>query len=142
MIRRSRVCDVLPSWLRKKNAFPRRRYKRSAARATTGLHCFSSTDKRPLTGSQTRSAVLNFAQEAGRDVVDKPANGDFFRNPRMGAQLLQLVADVLVNILEGVKKGRRNGSRARAILDARAQILFAGVHQATIGVVDDHELFG
>jgi len=60
----------------------------------------------------------------------------------MRAELLQLMADILVDILEGVKKRGRDGCGSRAILDSVAQILFGGKHQAAICVVDDHELLG
>jgi hypothetical protein len=56
------------------------------------------------------------------------------------SQLLQLMAHVFVDVLEGVKKRGRDSGSSRAILDSVAQILFAGMHQAAIGVVDDHEL--
>jgi len=55
---------------------------------------------------------------------------------------LQLMADIFFDVLESVEKSRRDSRRSSAILDARAEILLAGVHQATIGVVNDHDLFG
>src|SRR5881296_3329194 len=36
----------------------------------------------------------------------------------------------------------RAGTAAVAVLDARAQLLLGGVHQAAVGVVDDHEFLG
>jgi hypothetical protein len=60
----------------------------------------------------------------------------------MCSQLLQLMAHILIDVLEGVEKRGRDGRRSGAILDSVAQILFSGVHQAAIGVVDDHELPG
>src|SRR5580700_4178390 len=60
----------------------------------------------------------------------------------MRAELLQLVAHILFNILEGVKESGRDGRGSRAVLDPVAQIVFGGVQQAAIRVVDDHELLG
>src|SRR2546430_6809728 len=58
----------------------------------------------------------------------------------MRAQFLQLVTHVFINVLESVKKCRSDRRGARAILDARAQLLFSRVHQSAVRVVDDHEL--
>jgi hypothetical protein len=85
------------------------------------------------------SGVFDFAEEAGSYVVNEAADGERFGNPGMGAELLQLVANVFFDVLEGVKEGGRDGGGAGAILDSGAEILFAGVHQAAIGVVDDHD---
>src|SRR5215470_543278 len=74
------------------------------------------------------SEVLDLAEQAAQDVVDEAADNHFPRNPGMSAQLLQLVAYVFVDVLEGVEKCRCNGSCAGAILDARAQFLLGGVH--------------
>jgi len=60
----------------------------------------------------------------------------------MRAQLLQLMTDILVDVLEGVKERGRDGCGSRAILDSVAQILFGGKHQTAVCVVDDHELLG
>ena len=60
----------------------------------------------------------------------------------MGAELLELVADVFLNVLESVEEGGSDGGGAGAVLDARAEVLFAGLHEAAVGVVDDHEFFG
>ena len=60
----------------------------------------------------------------------------------MSAQLLQLMAHVFVNILEGVKTRRGDGRGSGAVFDAAAKVLFGGVHQAAVGVVDDHEFLG
>ena len=57
----------------------------------------------------------------------------------MSAEFLQLMANVFFDVLEGVKKGGRDGGGAGAIVDSGAEILFAGVHQAAIGVVNDHD---
>ena len=89
-----------------------------------------------------RSSVeFYFAELAGGDVVDKAADGDTFWNPRMGAELLQLVTHIFIDVLEGVEEGGRDGGGSRAILDSGAQVLFAGVHQAAVGVIDDHDFF-
>ena len=60
----------------------------------------------------------------------------------MRAKLLQLMTDIFVDVLKGIEKCGRDGGGPCAILDPVAQILFRGVHQAAIGVVDDHELPG
>ena len=52
------------------------------------------------------------------------------------------MTNIFVDVLEGVKERGRDGCGSRAILDSVAQILFGRKHQATICVVDDHELFG
>ena len=57
----------------------------------------------------------------------------------MGAEFLQLVANIFIDVLEGVEEGRSDGGGSGAILDAGAQVLFGGVHQSAIGVIDDHE---
>src|SRR5882762_4591484 len=79
---------------------------------------------------------------AAGDIVDEAADGDGFGNPGMGAELLQLVADIFFDVLEGVEEGGSNSGRSRAILDSGAQILFGGVHQSAIGVIDDHDFLG
>jgi len=74
-------------------------------------------DPRPLEGEQGRihsialgstlapvSGVFDFAEQSAGDVVDETADGNLLWNPRMGAQLLQLVADIFFNVLEGVEK--------------------------------------
>jgi len=60
----------------------------------------------------------------------------------MRAELLQLVTDILVDVLEGVKERGRDRCGSRAILDSVAQILFGSKHQTTICMVDDHEFLG
>jgi len=60
----------------------------------------------------------------------------------VGAQFLQLVAHILFDVLEGVEEGRRYCRGSRAVLDSGAQVLLAGVHQAAVGVIDDHDFFG
>src|ERR1700732_643444 len=50
----------------------------------------------------------NLPQPAAAHIVDKPAHRYLLRNPRMRAQLLQLMSHVFVNILERVKKCRRH----------------------------------
>jgi len=49
------------------------------------------------------------------------------------------VADIFIDVLEGVEEGGRNSGHSGAILDSGTQVLFAGVHQAAIGVIDDHD---
>src|SRR5258706_9218723 len=78
---------------------------------------------------------------AASDVVDEAAHGDGLGNPWMGAELLQLVADIFIDVLEGVEEGGSNGGSSGAILDLVAQIVLGGVHQSAIGVIDDHEFF-
>jgi len=60
----------------------------------------------------------------------------------MGAQFLQLVADIFIDVLERVKKRWSDSRRAGAILNSVAQILLCSVHQPAIRVVDDHEFLG
>jgi len=88
------------------------------------------------------SEVGDFAEAAGGDVVDEAADGDGLRDPWVGAELLELVADVFVDVLEGEEEGGGDGSGAGAVLNASAEVLLAGVHEAAVGVVDDHELLG
>lgn len=96
-----------------------------------------------LTGdSAASSACLDFAEEAGDDVVDEAARGDVFGNPGMRAEFLQLLADVPLNVVEGVEMRRGDGGGSGTILDHRAQLLLALVEQSAVGVVDHHELFG
>src|SRR5437016_1396365 len=91
---------------------------------------------------EPRSEVLDFAEMAAGDVVDEAADGDGLGNPRMGAELLQLVADIFFDVLEGIEEGGGNSSGPGAVLDSGAQIVFGGVHQSAIGVIDDHEFLG
>src|SRR6266478_2979661 len=88
------------------------------------------------------SGVLDFTEMAAGNVVDKAADGEGLGNPGMGAELLQLVADIFFDVLERVKEGGGDSLGPGAVLDSGAQILFGGVHQAAIGVVDDHEFVG
>ena len=60
----------------------------------------------------------------------------------MGAEFLKLVADVFVDVLEGEEESGSDGGGAGAGLDTVAKVLLAGVHEAAIGVVDDHEFLG
>jgi hypothetical protein len=81
------------------------------------------------------SGVLDLAEKAGGNVIDKTTNGDTLRNPRMGANLLQLAPDILFNVLEAVEVGGSSSSGSRVILDSSTQILFACVHQSAIGMI-------
>jgi len=87
-------------------------------------------------------AAADFTQLSTGYIIDKSAHGDFLGNPGMRAELLQLMTNIFVDVLKSVKERGRDGCGPRAILDPVAQILFRGVHQAAIGVVDDHELPG
>src|ERR1700730_10772474 len=89
-----------------------------------------------------RSGILDFTKKAIGDVVDKAADGDSLGNPGMRVELLQLWADIFINVLEGVEEGGSNSGDSGAVLDSVAQILFAGVHQSAIGVIDDHDFLG
>jgi hypothetical protein len=60
----------------------------------------------------------------------------------MVVQLLQLLPHILLDILKSKKECGRDGRRPRAVLDSRSQILLAGLHQAAIGVIDDHKFLG
>ena len=59
------------------------------------------------------SGILDFAETATCDVVDEAADGDTLGNPRMGAELLQLVADIFFDVLEGVEGGGSDQRRFR-----------------------------
>src|SRR2546428_13893961 len=52
-----------------------------------------------------KSEVLDFAKPPATDVIDEAANGHSPGNPGMSAELLQLVADILFDVLEGVEEG-------------------------------------
>jgi hypothetical protein len=96
----------------------------------------------PKYGDSVRSRVFDFAETPAGDVVDEAADSDTFGNPGMGAELLQLVADIFFDVLEGVEEGGSNGSGPGAILDSGAQILFARIHQSAVSVIDHHEFLG
>ena len=85
------------------------------------------------------SKVLDLAQEPRDNVVDEAAYGNFLGNPRMRAEFLQLMAHVFVDVLESIEKGWSDRGSARAILNAGAQLLLGRMHQAAVGVIDDHE---
>src|SRR5260370_24052078 len=51
------------------------------------------------------SGVLDFTEMAAGNVVDKAAYGEGLGNPGMGAELLQLVADIFFDVLERVEEG-------------------------------------
>ena len=99
------------------------------------LRIASNTWLRDLAGG-------NFAKLSAGHIINEATHGDFLGNPRMRAQLLQLMADIFLDILEGVKERGRDSRGSRAVLHSVPQILLGGMHQAAIGVVDDHELFG
>src|SRR5713226_6237567 len=92
--------------------------------------------------TERESGVLDFSEMAAGNVVDKAADGQGLGNPGVGAELLQLVADIFFDVLERVEEGGGDSLGPGAVLDSGAQILFGGVHQAAIGVVDDHEFLG
>ena len=83
--------------------------------------------------------MLDFTKPSAGDIVDEAADGNGIRDPWMGAELLQLVADVFIDVLESVEEGRSDGGGSSAILDLVAQIVLGGVHQSAIGVIDDHK---
>src|SRR5712664_467989 len=87
------------------------------------------------------SAVFDFAEAAAGDVIDEAADGHCLGNPWMRMKFLQLVADIFFDVLEGIEKSRCNRGCSGTILDSGTQILFGGLHQSAIGVIDDHELF-
>ena len=64
--------------------------------------------------------MFDFAEKAAGDVVNEAANHDGIRNPRVGAELLQLVAYIFFDVLEGVKEGRSNSGGSGAILNSVA----------------------
>jgi hypothetical protein len=86
--------------------------------------------------------VFDFAETSAGDVVDEAADSDTLGNPWMGTEFLQLVADIFIDVLEGVEEGGSNGSGPGAILDSGAQILFARIHQSAVSVIDHHEFLG
>ena len=99
----------------------------------------SDVRQRPNYSFSTGPDVCDFAQTSGGDVVDEAADSDALGNPGMSAELLQLVADIFINVLEGVEEGGSNSGRPGVILDSGAQVLLAGLHQAAIGVIDNHD---
>src|SRR3984893_19048646 len=101
---------------------------------TTVSHQKDGTDRNNLL------RISDFAEPAVGYVIDKASHCNLFGNPRVGAQLLQLMTNVFVDILEGVKERSDRGG-SRAILNSRAQILLRRLHEPAIGVVDDHEFF-
>ena len=64
--------------------------------------------------------MFDFPEKSAGDVVNEPADGDILGNPGMSAELLQLVADIFFDVLEGVKEGRSNGGGSGVILDSVA----------------------
>jgi len=86
-----------------------------------------------------RSGAFDFTETSTGDVVDEAADSDTLGNPGMGTKLLQLVTNIFFDVLEGVEEGGSNSGLSGAILDSGAQVLLAGVHQAAIGVIDDHD---
>ena len=87
-------------------------------------------------------SILDFAQTAIRHIIDKSADCNLLRNPGMAPKLLQLVADIFLDVLERVEEGWGDGCSARAILDSSAQILLVRMHQTAIGMIDDHDFLG
>jgi hypothetical protein len=66
------------------------------------------------------SSILDFAETPTGDVVDEATNGDTLGNPRMRAELLQLVADIFLDVLEGIEGGGSDNGGPGAILDSAA----------------------
>ena len=60
----------------------------------------------------------------------------------MGTQLLQLMVDVFVEVLKGIKARWSNRRGSSAVFNSCAKILFGRAHQAAVGVINDHELLG
>src|SRR5271154_5656141 len=87
-----------------------------------------------------RDSILDFAQAATGYVVNESTQGDLLGNPRMGTQLLQLMEHIFINVLKRVEPRRSDRRCSSALFDSRAEIVFGRVHQAAIGVIDDHEL--
>ena len=88
------------------------------------------------------SNILDFTEQTAGHVVDEATGVNRLGNPGMGAKLLQLFAHIFFDVLEGVEEGWSNDGGSGAILNSRAQILFAGVHQTAIGVIDHHNFLG
>jgi hypothetical protein len=65
-----------------------------------------------------------------------------FWDPGVRPQLLDLMANVFIYVLEGVKESRSHSRCSGAILYSVAQILFGGMCQPAIGVIDNHEFLG
>src|ERR1700680_737653 len=88
------------------------------------------------------SGVFDFTETPADNVVDEAANRNALRNPWMRAQFLQLVLYIFFDILERIEERGSDSGRSSAVLDSSAQILLAGEHQSTIGVIDDHNFLG
>src|SRR2546426_11711138 len=74
-----------------------------------------------------KSEVLDFAKPPATDVIDEAANGHSPGNPGMSAELLQLVADILFDVLEGVEEGGGDSGGFRASVGFGVRVLFASV---------------
>jgi TonB family protein len=93
-------------------------------------------------GIERSSGILDFTEKASGDVVDETADSNPLLNPRMCPELLQLVTDILFDVLERVEKRGSNHCGSGAILNSGSQVLFAGLHQSAVRVIDDHDLLG
>src|SRR3989442_15096890 len=85
-----------------------------------------------------KSEVLDFAKPPATDVIDEAANGHSPGNPGMSAELLQLVADILFDVLEGVEEGGGDSGGLPVILVFGGHILFVGVVAAATPVGVTH----
>src|SRR2546425_13063918 len=85
-----------------------------------------------------KSEVLDFAKPPATDVIDEAANGHSPGNPGMSAELLQLVADILFDVLEGVEEGGGDSGGFSAVLDFWGPMLLPSVEQSANSVVVHH----
>ena len=88
------------------------------------------------------ACLLDLTEKAGGNVVDKATNGDNFRNPRMGADLLQLVPDIIFNVLEAVEIGGSTIQRFQCDSGFGYANPLRSCSSIRVGVIDDHEFLG
>src|SRR4029077_16318474 len=111
-----------------------------SAHDSSALLCVDGSP--PGAGIKSALTILNFAKQTAGYVVDEATDPDRFRNPGVGAKFLQLMADIFINVLEGVEERGSDSRGPGPVLDSGAQIVLGGQHQTTISVIDDHKFLG